>query len=179
MNYMTKEELRRLLTVAYESNRHHHLALTVSLWHATRVSEMLAIEARDVQEDGFVRIRGLKGSHASLQPVRTDPDAILDCSGLLSLSQKAASPETRLFPWCRQRMDQVIRGYGKQAGIDPIKTHMHALRHSLAMMLWDETNGSLGLVQRHLRHKSASSTLIYLYEADARKASAAVAKISL
>ena len=84
-----------------------------------------------------------------------------------------------MFPWCRQRMDQIVREYGKRAGIDPVKTHMHALRHSLAMMLWDETKGSLGLVQRHLRHKSASSTLIYLYEADARKASAAVAGIIL
>jgi integrase len=44
---------------------------------------------------------------------------------------------------------------------------------------WDHTAGNIGLLQRHLGHKSASSSLIYLYESDARKASAAVAEIRL
>ena len=79
----------------------------------------------------------------------------------------------------RQRCDQFIRLYGHRANIDPKKCHMHALRHSMAIMLWDHTAGNIGLLQRHLGHKSASSSLIYLYESDARKASAAVAEIRI
>jgi integrase len=178
VEYLNRESLRKLFTVAYESNSHYHLALTVSLWHATRVSEMLAIRASDVQ-DGSVRIRGLKGSNTSFQPVRIDPDLIFDCSGLITRALGADSSDSRIFPWCRQRMDQIIKEYGQKAGIDPAACHMHAIRHSLAMLLWDATGGSLGLVQRHLRHKSASSTLVYLYEVDSRKASAAVQGIRI
>jgi integrase len=50
--------------------------------------------------------------------------------------------------------------------IDPRKCHMHALRHSMAVMLWNHTSGNIGFLQRHLGHKSASLSLIYLYESD-------------
>lgn len=178
MEHMSKSELRRLFEEAYKANREHHLALVVSLWHATRVSELLNIRASDVR-DGSVFIKALKGSVSGWQAIRTDTDPLFDCSGLITLAANAPSPDTKLFPWCRQRLDQAIRKYGERAGIHPEKCHMHALRHSLAMMLWDQTGGSLGLVQRHLRHKSASSSLVYLYEVDARKASAAVAEIRI
>lgn len=178
MHYLSRVDLRRLLETAHKANSHHALALNVSLWHATRVSEMLAIEARHVW-DGMLTIKALKGGEESAQPIRIDPDPIFDCSGLIKLAATAPSPETRLFPWVRQWPDIFVRRYGKQAGIDPAKCHMHALRHSMAMLLWDETNGQIGLLQRHLRHKRASSSLVYLYEADQKKASAAVAGIRL
>jgi integrase len=178
MEYMTKPELRRLLQEAFKANRQHHLALVVSLWHATRVSELLNIRASDVV-DGHLTIKRLKGSETTRQPVRTDADPLFDASPLLTLATQAPSPDTKLFLWVRQRCDQFIRMYGERAGIDPRKCHMHALRHSMAVMLWDHTGGSIGLLQRHLGHKSASSSLVYLYESDARKASAAVAEIRL
>ena len=178
MEYMTKLELKRLLQVAYDSNRHHHLALVVSLWHATRVSELLAIKSADIH-DGQLTIRRLKGSITTNQPIRLDPDPLFDCSPLIGRAHQAPSADTRLFPFCRQRCDQFIRLYGHRANIDPRKCHMHALRHSMAVMLWNHTAGNIGLLQRHLGHKSASSSLIYLYESDARKASAAVAEIRL
>ena len=80
MEYMTKLELKRLLQVAYDSNRHHHLALVVS--HATRVSELLAIKSADIH-DGQLTIRRLKGSITTNQPIRLDPDPLFDCSPLI------------------------------------------------------------------------------------------------
>lgn len=178
MHYMTRSEIRRLLETAHKANPIHALALNVSLWHATRVSEMLDIRAKHVWE-GMLTIKRMKGGEETVQPIRIDPDPIFDCSGLITLAAMADTPDSRLFPWCRQWPDQFIRLYGEMAGIDPKKRHMHALRHSMAMLLWDETNGQLPLLQRHLGHKRASSSLIYLYEADARKASQAVASIRL
>ncbi len=175
---MTKPELSRLLQTAHQANPLHHLALVVSLWHATRVSELLAIRSADIH-DGQLIIRRLKGSITTNQPIRTDPDPLFDASPLINLAKQAPSADTRLFPWCRQRCDQFIRLYGHRANIDPRKCHMHSLRHSMAVMLWNHTGGNIGLLQRHLGHKSASSSLIYLYESDARKASAAVAEIRL
>jgi hypothetical protein len=49
----------------------------------------------------------------------------------------------------------------------------------MAVMLWNHTARNIGLLQRHPGHKSASSSLIYLYQANAEKAAAAVAEIRL
>jgi hypothetical protein len=38
------------------------------------------------------------------------------------------------------------------------------------MTLWEATKGNLGLLQLHLGHKAASSSLQYLREVDAQKA---------
>jgi integrase len=166
------------LQVAFDANRQHHLALVVSLWHPTRVSELLNIRSGDIR-DGHLTIRRMKGSITTNQPIRIDSDPLFDESPLADLASQAPSPDSRIFPWVRQRCDQFIRLYGHRANIDPKKCHMHALRHSMAIMLWNHTAGNIGLLQRHLGHKSASSSLIYLYESDARKASAAVAEIRL
>ena len=88
------------------------------------------------------------------------------------------SGNSKLFPFSRQRADQFIRRYAQLAGIHPSKAHMHALKHSMAMLLWDKTQ-SLGQIQGYLGHKAASSTMCYLVEVDNRKAEMAVLDITI
>lgn len=174
MQYLTKDELKRLFTVAYESNRLHHLALVVGLWHGLRVSEIIAITGSDIA-DGQLSVKRLKKSKSTCQPIHRDADPLFDESPLLKM---AAENSGRLFPFSRQRADEFIKKYAERAGIHPDKAHMHVLKHSLGMLLWDATK-NLGQIQSYLGHKAASSTLCYLVEADARKAQAAVAGISI
>lgn len=170
MQYLTKSELRRLFKVAYERNRTHHLALVVGLWHGLRVSEILAIKGSDIV-DGQLAAKRLKRSKATVQPIHVDADPLFDESPLLEM---AAQNPGRLFQFSRQRVDQFIRAYGELAGIHPEKLHSHAVcKHSLAMLLWDQTH-SLGQIQSYLGHRAASSSLCYLAEADARKAQSVV-----
>jgi len=176
MHYLTKDELRRLFQVAYNHNRRYHLALVTALWHGMRVSELNKLRGTDVTADGCVIVRRLKGSHTTLQPIRRDADPLFDESPILALAQERKS--LRLFEVSRQHFDKLIKQYGAEAGIHPDKCHMHALKHSVAMLLWDVT-GNLGQLQSYLGHKAASSTLAYLYEADARKAQTALAGITL
>lgn len=176
MTYLTKDELRRLFQVAYNHNRTYHLALVTALWHGMRVSELTNLRGSDVTADGNVIVRRLKGSHTTMQPIRRDADTLLDESPILALAQERKS--LRLFPICRQTFDRLIKQYGIEAGIHPDKLHMHSLKHSVAMLLWDVT-GNLGQLQSYLGHKAASSTLCYLYEGDARKAQQALAGISI
>jgi integrase/recombinase XerD len=176
MQYLTKDELRRLFQVAYDHNRNHHLALVTALWHGMRVSELTSLCGTDITADGQVIVRRLKGSNTTMQPIRRDADPLFDGSPLLALAAERRT--LKLFPYCRSYFDQVIKRYGIEAGIHPDKLHMHALKHSVAMLLWDATQ-SLGKIQSYLGHVAASSTLCYLYEADARLAQQALAGIAI
>lgn len=176
MQYMTKDELRKLFQVAYSHNKAHHLALVTALWHGMRVSEVINLRGTDVTSDGQVVVKRLKGSKETMQRIRRDNDPLFDESPILALAKERKT--LRLFPVSRQHFDRLIKSYGTQAGIHSSKLHMHALKHSIAMMMWDAT-GSLGQLQGYLGHKAASSTLCYLYEADALKAQDALAAITI
>ena len=174
MHYMISDELRRLFQVAYERNRLHHLCLVTTLFHGLRVSETIQLVGPDVQ-DGQLSIFRLKKSRPSLHPLHIDADPLLDESPLIDM---AARNSGRLFPFSRQRADQFIKRYAEIAGIHRAKAHMHALKHSIAILIWEKTH-SLGQIQSYIGHKSPSSTLQYLVEIDARKAQQAVAGISI
>jgi site-specific recombinase XerD len=175
MEYLTKQELRRLFQVAFDRNRNHHMAMLVGLWHGLRVSEIIHVRGTHVV-DGQLSVKRLKRSKTTLQPIHADADPLFDETPLI---QMAAENKGRLFNFSRQRMDQFIKAYGELAGLHPEKCHAHAVcKHSLAMLLWDQTH-SLGQIQSYLGHRASSSTLCYLVEADARVAQAAVAEIAI
>ena len=176
MHYLTKDELRQLFQVAYTRNRRYHLALVTALWHGMRVSELNNLRGSDITPDGKLIVRRLKGSNESLQPIRRDVDPLFDESPIIELARERKT--LRLFEVSRQHFDRLIKMYGAEAGIHPDKLHMHALKHSIAMLLWDATT-NVGQIQSYLGHKAVSSTLCYLYEADARKAQTALAGITL
>jgi integrase/recombinase XerD len=175
MQYLSKDELRRLFQVAYDNNRRHHLFLVVCLWHGCRVSEGIALTGEQVSRSGEITVRRLKRSLPTCQPIHRDADPLFDETPLLEL---ARSTPGRLFPFNRQRADAFIKRYCALAGINRDKAHCHSLKHSVAMLLWDATQ-NLGQIQSYLGHKAASSTLVYLFEADARKAQQAIAGISI
>jgi integrase len=174
MEYLTRDELVRLFKIARSHNPLHHVALLVGLLHGLRVSEMLAICGRDIC-DGKLAVRRLKKSRATLHALRIDSDPLFDESPLLALAK--ANPEARLFPWSRQYMDIVIKRYAALAGIHPAKRHYHVLKHSICVLLWQETH-DLNAIQDHVGHRSASSTLIYLRADAALRAQRTVACMS-
>src|ERR1035441_8039483 len=94
------------------------------------------------------------------------------CSTLLG-----ANPDSELFPWSRQYMDVVIKRYSALAGIHPAKRHYHVLKHSICVLLWQETH-DLNAIQDHVGHRSSSSTLVYLRADAAQKAQSTIARMS-
>jgi integrase len=174
MEYMTREELVRLFRVARQHSSLHHVAMLVGLLHGLRVSETLAIRGRDIC-DGKLSVKRLKKSRATLHALRIDSDVLFDESPLLELS--TANPDTELFPWSRQYMDVVIKRYSALAGIHPAKRHYHVLKHSICVLLWQETH-DLNAIQDHVGHRSSSSTLVYLRADAAEKAQSTIAGMS-
>ncbi len=148
--------------------------MLVGLLHGLRVSETLAIRGRDIC-DGRVSVKRIKKSRPTLHALRIDNDPLFDESPLLELAK--ATPEAELFPWSRQYMDIVIKRYAALAGIHPAKRHYHVLKHSICVLLWQETH-DLNAIQDHVGHRSSSSTLIYLRADAAQKAQMTVVGMS-
>ena len=174
MEYLNRDELVRLFKVARQHNPLHHIALLVGLLHGLRVSETLAIRGRDIC-DGRLAVKRLKKSRPTLHALRIDSDPWFDESPLLELAKP--NPETEVFPWSRQYMDVLIKRYAVLAGIHPAKRHYHVLKHSICVLLWQETH-DLNAIQDHVGHRSSSSTLIYLRADAALKAQATVVGMS-
>jgi integrase len=174
MEYLNRDELVRLFKLARQHNPLHHVALLVGLLHGLRVSETLAIRGRDIC-DSKLSVKRLKKSRTTLHALRIDSDPLFDESPLLELAK--ASPETELFPWSRQYMDVLIKRYAALAGIHPAKRHYHVLKHSICVLLWQETH-DLNAIQDHVGHRSSSSTLIYLRADAALKAQMTVVGMS-
>jgi integrase len=171
MFYLSKPQLRALFQAAYDRNRSHHLALLTAFVHGMRVSELNNLRGTDITPNGEIIVRRLKGSRTTIQLIRVDNDVLFDERPLIALAQEKKT--LRLFEISRQHFDRLIKKYGALAGIHPDRCHMHAMKHSCAMTVWDAT-GSLGQLQSYLGHVSASSSLVYLAEADSRKAQAAL-----
>jgi len=174
MEYLTRGELTRLLKVVRNHNKLHHIAMLVGLLQGLRVSEMLAIRGRDIC-DGKLSVKRLKKSRATLHALRADSDPLFDESPLLELAQ--ADPDTKLFRWSRQYMDIVLKRYSALAGIHPSKAHYHVLKHSICVLLWNETH-DLNAIQDHVGHRSSPSTLVYLRADAAQKAQTTIAGMS-
>lgn len=70
-------------------------------------------------------------------------------------------PSQRQTPISRQRLDELIKMYGRKAGIPEDKRHFHVLRHSCATSLLSEFHEDIAHVQNHLGHKNIQNTAIY------------------
>jgi len=174
MEYLTREELVRLFKIARKQNPLHHLSMLVGLLHGLRVSETLAIRGRDIC-DGKLSVKRLKKSRSTLHSLRIEQDVLFDESPLLALAK--ASPDSEFFPWSRQYMDVLIKRYAGLADIHPAKRHYHVLKHSICVLLWQETH-DLNAIQDHVGHRSSSSTLVYLRSDAAQKAQTTIARMS-
>jgi integrase len=170
MHYFEGYEITALLQAAYERNRVHHLLMLVSLCHGLRVSEAIGLTSADVQGTSLV-VRALKECPDQIQPLHFSDTALFDERSLVwhaGAIADSATKDKRLFPMCRQRADQLIRRYGRIAGVIAAKCHFHTWRHSTAMLVW-ETSHSLSQVQQVLGHRSMSTSIIYLRESDRNK----------
>jgi integrase/recombinase XerD len=175
MEYMTKDELSRVLRIAMKENKLHHQAMLTAFYFGLRVSEVTAILGEDVQ-DGQLRVERLKGSETTLQRIPLTNGSPEFELRIVELAAKAG-PTGRVFPLSRQRCDQFMKRYCRLAGVHRSKAHMHSFKHSTAMAIWNVTQQP-GQIKSYLGHKSMSSTMQYLNEADHTKAQEVVAALN-
>src|SRR5579862_7333843 len=102
MDYLTRDELRRLFKTACDNNKLHHQCLLVMFWSGLRISEAIAIRGIDIC-DGKLTVRRLKKSRPTVHSLRVDSDPVFDQSPLIELAKKNSK---RLFSFSRQRADE-------------------------------------------------------------------------
>jgi integrase/recombinase XerD len=175
MEYMTREELSRVLRIAKQENELHWQAMLTAFYFGLRVSEVTRILGEDV-EDGQLRVVRLKNSETTLQRIPVTAGSPEFELKLVALA-KAAGPRERVFKLSRQRCDQFMKHYCRLAGVHRSKAHMHSFKHSIAMAIWSETQQP-GQIKSYLGHKSMSSTMQYLNESDSLKAQEVVGSLN-
>jgi site-specific recombinase XerD len=128
--------------------------------HGLRISECLSLTRAHVRR-GYLSIKAKKKGKRADE--RVNP-------GTLSLWERVTAtlaPHTLIFPISRQFASELFHRGCDAAGIQlQLRQGVHSLRHSLGHHLLD-AGASLPIVQKALRHRSLSSTGVYL-EQDAK-----------
>lgn len=169
MDALSKPELLSLLRAARDHSERDHLMLLVAYSHGLRASEVLALKPSSVR-DGLLRVRRLKGSLATEQPLLSSDEPLLDeAKSWFDFTLKTPANQT-VFPIGRQHFWRLMQRYAKEAGIPARKRHPHVLKHTIAL----QTIHSAGIenVRQYLGHRSMASTGEYLKRTDAEASDA-------
>ncbi len=169
--YLTLDEVESLLNAPDETTPEGvRDRAMLELLYATglRVSELVSLRARDLHfEVGYLVCRG-KGRKERVVPYGRSAKRWIEL--YLSAGRPFLSPkpgEGGLFlsrrgrPMTRQRFFQLLRGYGRLAGIKRALSP-HVVRHSFATHLL-ERGADLRSLQLMLGHSSIGTTQIYTH----------------
>ncbi|MBB3395593.1 MULTISPECIES: site-specific tyrosine recombinase XerD [unclassified Rhizobium] len=152
----------------------------LELLYATgmRVSELVSLPARVLDQDGrFLMIRG-KGSKERLVPLSQSAIAALKLYGRMLATENAAAKVPQESPWLfpaasregylpRQVFARDLKNLAIRAGLTPSMISPHVMRHAFASHLL--ANGAdLRVVQELLGHSDISTTQIYTHVLEER-----------
>lgn len=154
---LTPEELERLLTAARLEDTRDFCVIDLMYELFLRVSEVLDLRCGQVMPDGRVKCVRMKGSKTNVLPIRN-----AEVRALVLEECRTKTPYDKLFgKYSRRTLDWRIKRYGNIAGLDPIKMHAHALKHTACQITMDETDGNIMAVKQLAGHSDIGSTLQY------------------
>lgn len=154
---LTKEELDKLLMAAKLEDTRDFCIIDLMFECFLRVSEVLALRCADLTVDGRIICARLKGSKSNALPIRNH-----EVLTILRDECRAKNRGDLLFgKYSRRTLDWRIKRYGNIAGLDPLKMHAHALKHTACQLTMDESDGNVMLVKQLAGHSDIGSTLAY------------------
>lgn len=140
MQFLTRDELRRLFTVAHKHDKRIHLLLVVTFWSGLRISETLAIRGRDVR-NGELHVKRLKRSNPTIHKLHVDADPVFDSSPLIEFAK--ANPDSPLFDFTPQWINRLLKrccsGWNSSGKVPQSRTEVQYLY------------GAVGLLERLVR----------------------------
>lgn len=169
MQFLTPEEILRILKVARQHSQRDHLMILMAYSHGLRATEVCQIRLADIS-NGSLTIRRLKNSKTTVQPLvphRGQP--LLDEIKSLRDYTKVRLVDAGeyLFPslkgGCLKRnaFNVLFARYCVLAGIPEGKRNPHILKHSAANHLV-RAGVDIAYVQARLGHASIGSTMRYV-----------------
>ncbi|WP_461864304.1 site-specific tyrosine recombinase/integron integrase [Thermococcus sp.] len=159
---LTKEEVRKLLSVISPLRKRDRLIVLLLYGTGLRVSELCNLKIKDIDFDrGIAVVRGGKGAKDRMVPI---PEPIIREIREYLAARKDGS-EYLLVEEKRDNKDKIspktvwylLNRYGKKAGV---KVTPHMLRHSFATHML-ENGVDIRVIQEILGHSNLSTTQIY------------------
>jgi integrase len=166
----SKEQFRALLEAAKAQRERDWLMILMAYAHGLRASEVIAITPDDIQ-DGMLRVKRLKGSLCTDQPLFKHADPLFDEATAVRRFVKGRAGNQPLFKLTRQRFWQIVQQHGATAGLPKRLCHPHTAKHTLGVQLIEKL--PINEVQQYMGHSNMNSTAQYLKTNDARASAAA------
>ena len=171
VNTFSHEQITSLVNYCRISNDsgYRNLAIILLLLDSgIRVSELVNIEIDDVNlAEGYIKIRKAKGNKERFVPIGSLVQKTLWKYINQYRPQPITERVTRLFlsqygiPLTKSGIQQMLRRYGKRAGITGVRCSPHVFRHSFAKN-YLLNGGDVFSLQKILGHSSLASVRIYL-----------------
>ena len=148
--YIRKEEILDILDKAKKDNRRNYLLLLI-LWRTgMRVSEIVSIQKRDIQ-DRTIIVRQGKGKKDRVIPLEHE------LGNILGFYLDSLKPKDKLFNMSDRQVRNIVYKYAPS----DLDVHPHTIRHSFAVHCLK--NGmNLRSLQKILGHSSLTTTQEYL-----------------
>ena len=167
----SEEQIQGLLSLCLSSNGsnlRNMVILLLLLDCGLRVSELVGIELDDVNlSDGIVKIRKAKGGKERYVPVGSIAQKALWKYIHTSRPEPISTHVTGLLlndkgqPLTRNGIQQMLRRYGRKAGITGTRCSPHTFRHTFAKN-YLLNGGDIFSLQKILGHSSLASVRLYL-----------------
>lgn len=167
----SKEQIQSLFNLCLSSNGNsvrNTLILLLLFDCGLRVSELVGIELNDINlEEGIIKIRKAKGGKERYVPIGSIAQRFLWKYINTSRPRPITPHITSLLlndkglPFTGNGVQQMIRRYGKKAGITGSRCSPHTCRHSFAKN-YLMNGGDIFSLQKILGHSSLASVRIYL-----------------
>lgn len=188
LDYLTGEQLTRLLRAAKERGRREWAWILFALAHGARASEICNLRLSDLNfKQGTVHVARLKGSLDSVQNfLRVKGNSLFNEEAAFRTWLAERKPDAADYVFnsrksthlTRQTIFRLFGELCEAAGIeDRSLWHPHVLKHSCAMALV-EKNVNAFLIRQQLGHKSFGSTLQYVNPSDRQASEAAMRAFS-
>jgi integrase/recombinase XerD len=154
-DYLHKDQVDKLLEMAYASNYRDYLIIRV-LWRTgVRVSELLNIAPRDIEWQNDV-VNITKGKGGKQRRVFLDDETLQMLSKyVLDIHIREDQP---IFAIKTMQVERIVKKYGRMLGVN---VHPHTFRHSFAIHLV-RSGMDLRRLQLLLGHSSLNVTQVYL-----------------
>ena len=161
--YLTDDEVRRLIQAARRSGRHGHRDATLILItyrHGLRVSEVIALQWNAVDLDrGQLHVQRLKNGVPSVHPLRGPEIRALRKLRRNSPRSSYVFVSERGGPLSDSSVRKIVDRAGERSRL-PFPVHPHMLRHATGYKLANEGHDTRA-IQHYLGHKNIQHTVRY------------------
>lgn len=151
--YIGKCKVDKLLEEAKKESRRDHLLLLTLFRTGVRVSELINIRKKDIQ-DGVLMVREGKGKKDRAIPLEENLET------LLGYRISDMTYYEKVFDMTRQNVDRIVKKYAERVADIP-KISAHILRHSFAVHLLKQ-GADIVTLNKLLGHKDLNTTKVYL-----------------